>query len=241
MKTANAERVIAIPKRRDFSDCFIWALLARSLAPMREVRPSRASRGSPVWRAPVASSAADGRAMGPSYYGSCVTPYFGPGSARGCTGSRGRAIRGRRRGRPSGDPGGSGRGPGSGCSGTGLRPRWRARPRQRTSGSRTPNTMTTSCLRCGGRRRGPPRIEGCWGLRRAGRRRAIAGCRTYAAAVHRWPFTGAPVALDRSRPQEYHSTWAGWIPPIGALLASGVEPPPTLPDPSPPARAGDGA
>ena len=51
----------------------------------------------------------------------------------------------------------------------------------------------------------------------------------------------APVALDRSRPQEYHSTWAGWIPPIGALLASGVEPPPTLPDPPPPARAGDGA
>src|SRR5664280_1688581 len=126
MRTANAERVIAIPKRRDFSDCFMWALLARSLAPMREVRPSRASRGSPVWRAPVASFAADGRAMGPSYYGSCVTPYFGPGLARGCTGFRRRAIRGRRRGRPPAT--------------RGIRPR----PRQRVFRTGTTPAMASS-------------------------------------------------------------------------------------------------
>src|SRR5664280_1268186 len=126
MRTANAERVIAIPKRRDFSDCFMGALLARSLAPMREVRPSRASRGSPVWRAPVASFAADGRAMGPSYYGSCVTPYFGPGLARGCTGFRRRAIRGRRRGRPPAT--------------RGIRPR----PRQRVFRNWTTPAMASS-------------------------------------------------------------------------------------------------
>ncbi len=40
----------------------------------------------------------------------------------------------------------------------------------------------------------------------------------------------APTALDRSRPQAYHSTWAGWTPPIGARLASGVEPPPISPN-----------
>jgi hypothetical protein len=54
--------VTAIPKSRDFSDGFMWALLARSsgallarsppMARLRAVRPSRASRGSPVWRVP---------------------------------------------------------------------------------------------------------------------------------------------------------------------------------------------
>jgi len=31
--------------------------------------------------------------------------------------------------------------------------------------------------------------------------------------------------LTDPAPREYHSTWAGWAPSIGALLASGVEPP----------------
>ncbi|MGO9180615.1 MAG: hypothetical protein ACLQBX_20020 [Candidatus Limnocylindrales bacterium] len=30
--------------------------------------------------------------------------------------------------------------------------------------------------------------------------------------------------MTEPAPPEYHSTWAGWTPPIGALLASGVEP-----------------
>jgi hypothetical protein len=52
-----------------------------------------------------------------------------------------------------------------------------------------PRTMATSCLAAGWQPRGPPRIAERWRLRRAGRRRATARCRTYAAALHRWPLT----------------------------------------------------
>ena len=38
MKRANMETVTANPKRRDFSDCFTWALLARPGAILDERR-----------------------------------------------------------------------------------------------------------------------------------------------------------------------------------------------------------
>jgi hypothetical protein len=85
MDAANTESVRAIPKRRDFSDCFMWALLALSppRARMRAVRPSRASRGSQVWRSPgTVARVAMARLWDVRTRRSRMTPYFRPGFRR---------------------------------------------------------------------------------------------------------------------------------------------------------------
>jgi hypothetical protein len=97
MDAANTESVRAIPKRRDFSDCFMWALLALSppRARMKTVRPSRASRGSQVWRSPgTVVGGAIARLWDVRTRRSGMTPYFRPGSVRRRGGSVERAISG---------------------------------------------------------------------------------------------------------------------------------------------------